>query len=1007
MPFNGKSLYLCKSPQETDPHFYSTYEDLFDCKVSYSGVSVVYHEHLNQKAMRKFLLFAIVLSFVHLLSAQEYRTYDGKYNNPYHLEWGSAGVEMLRIFPHDYADGVAIPGGQNRPDARVISNALFAQDGPVWDILEQSDYCWVFGQFIDHDITLALDGEEEFLEIPIPAGDPWFDPFFTGTQVMHMPRSVPYPGTGTGPGNPREHANAITAFIDGSGVYGSDSIRAAYLRSFQGGKLRMSAGNLLPWNTLSGEIDGTVDPTAPEMANPTGQLKLFVAGDIRANENLLLLSMHTLFAREHNRLCDELAQAHPDWNDEQLYQHARKLVGGFIQHIAYNEWLPTLGVNIPPYTGYKPNVNPGIANSFSAASYRLGHSQLSNDIMVMDMNGDTMEVMPLKDAFFNPYPVYNEGIDYFLKGMAVHKQQMLDSKVVDGVRNFLFGDPGEGGLDLASLNIMRGRERGIPDLNTIRQTLGLAPYSSFDQINSDAEVWQTLQSLYGDINDIDAWVGLLSEEPMPGSVLGETLQLILELQFTALRDGDRFYFENDPALSEAEKEMIRHTRMKDIIRRNTVIPVMQDNVFLAMPQEMLCTASEPDAPIGGTTQAQSGLLVENVQVDIFLDDSITVLMTAYTGTDGAFLAQGVPTCDNYYVRPRKNDDAGNGVTTLDLVIVSQHILGLVPITSPYKLIAADANRNNDISTLDLVAIQKVILQLEDGFPNNTSWRFVPADYPMPLDPFTETFPEQIVIDNLLEATSVAFTAIKIGDLNDSATFTEEEQVAWHGESSAWHLRVADLRIEEGKVYEVPVYWDGGAVSGMQWGQELAADALSGLAIIGGQMQGIGEHNYSYGANRLLFSWVAPRGLVELSEEEPVFYLRFVAEQSGKLSTLLGEASAALRAEAYGDALDTHPLLWSFDSVEVSSSVSPSWRVSQNYPNPFSEETTIDLWLPQRSDIHIVVYDLLGRVVFEQREHAVAGSLQVQLKGEMLGGSGTYRCVISSNQGREVRTLLLQ
>ncbi|MDV7399903.1 peroxidase family protein, partial [Arthrospira platensis SPKY1] len=118
------------------------------------------------------------------------------------------------------------------------------------------------------------------------------------------------------------------------------------------------AGNLPPYNTYSGERDGPIDPNAPHMDNPVGLTqKLFVCGDPRANENPVLLSMHILFVREHNRLCEELAQQHPDWNDEQLYQHARKLVSGLIQSVHYDEWLPTVGVNLPPYQGYNPNVH--------------------------------------------------------------------------------------------------------------------------------------------------------------------------------------------------------------------------------------------------------------------------------------------------------------------------------------------------------------------------------------------------------------------------------------------------------------------------------------------------------------------------------------------------------------------------------------------------------------------------------------------------------------------------
>ena len=956
---------------------------------------------------RHLLLFALVLFLATEVFGQEYRTYDGTYNNPYHPEWGSVDVQLLRLFPADYADGVSEPGGQNRPDARVISNALFAQDSDIWDILEQSDYCWVYGQFIDHNITLVLDNEEEPLAIPIPAGDPWFDPLFTGNQEMYLLRSVAYPGTGTSQSNPREHPNNITSFIDASAVYGSDSIRAAYLRSFQGGKLRMSSGNLLPWNTLNGEVDGTIDPNAPFMANPTGALKLFVAGDIRANENVLLLSMHTLFAREHNRLCDELALQHPEWNDEQLYQHARKIVGGLIQHIAFSEWLPTLGITLPPYTGYKPNVNPTISNIFAASAYRMGHSQLGGDIMMMDMNGDTMEVMPLKDAFFNPYPVYDYGIDYFLKGMAVHMEQMLDAKVVDDVRNFLFGEPGEGGLDLAALNITRGRERGIPDLNTIRLALGLTPYTEFSQINSDPGVYQVLEDLYGDINEIDSWVGFLCEEPMPNSILGETLTLILSEQFQRLRDGDRFYFENDPALTEEEKDMIRNTRMKDVIRRNTIIPVMQDNVFLAMPQDMLCTAGEPDAPVSGTTTAPSGVLVQNVQVDIFLDDSVTVLTTAYTDQNGAFVAEGVPTCDNYYVRPRKDDDVVNGVTTLDMVAISRHILGIDPLADPYKMVAADANRSNSITTLDLVAIQKVILQIEDHFPNNTSWRFVPADFIMPSDPFAQSFPEQVVIDNLLEAADVAFTAIKIGDVNDSATFHPDGgDLAFR--NAALDLQLKDAVLEGGRVYEIPVYADAKNLSGMQWSLSFVPGLLDYVSVESGWMSGIEAADYNYRADRadLLFSWIAPEGVaLREAEHVPAFYLRLQVQKRIRLSELMDVQSRVLPAEAYDAAADVYALHWQFE--ENGSGVYEMDGLSaQSSPNPFSEQTEIEVLLPGASFVHLMVYDALGRKVFEQREEHVQAHHTFTLHAGALGGAGSYRYVVLSDFGTVSKTLIV-
>ena len=544
----------------------------------------------------RILLSICLITLVNLLYAQvneqEYRTYDGSMNNFDNPDWGSAGVNLLRVTTVGYEDGISTPAGADRPNPRTVSNSIFAQESLINDPLSLSDFCWVWGQFIDHDIGITTESHTEPAMISVPAGDPWFDPLGSGQVIIPMMRNIHDEATGTDEFNPRQHPNLITAFIDASGVYGSDQERADWLRTFEGGKLKVSEGNLPPFNTVTGEFADAIDPDAPGMDNPTGiSEKIFVAGDIRAGENPLLLSFHTLFVREHNRLCDELVVEHPDWTDEELYQHARKIVGGLIQAVVYEEWLPAMGVNLPPYTSYNPNQNPGLMNVFTAAAFRLGHTLLNSNIRRVDNTGATIPEgdLLLRDGFFNPFVMIETGdIDPFLKGMAIQTQQMLDPKVVNDVRNFLFGPPGAGGLDLASININRGRERGLADFNTIRENFGLEEYQFFQQINSDASIFTKLLSLYQDINDIDPWVGMLCEEPMPGALFGETIMEIMKVQFLGLRDGDRFYYENDPVLTAAEKAEIKSTSLHDIIMRNTSISLMQDNVFSSMPHESIC-----------------------------------------------------------------------------------------------------------------------------------------------------------------------------------------------------------------------------------------------------------------------------------------------------------------------------------------------------------------------------------------------------------------------------------
>lgn len=541
------------------------------------------------KNFTKNLLVGLVLFFASQnLHAQEYRTLDGVNNNPLHPTYGAAGSLLPNVGTIGFDDGISTPAEVGRPNPRFISNTLFGQNTLANDPRGLSAYAWVWGQFIDHDITLSKDHPTENLAIAVPPFDAFFDPNGDGDKVIPMKRSDYDPATGTGLNNPRRYINSITAFIDASNVYGSDQARASWLRTFAGGKLKTSAGNLLPWNTTTGEEGAPIDPTAPGMAMPLPNVqRFFVAGDVRANENPFLTAMHTLFVREHNRLCDELAASYPSWSDEQLYQHARKLVGGIQEAIVYEEWLPTLGMEVEPYLGFQPTVDPGIMNVFNTAAYRYGHTTINSLLVRMDNEGNYMPQgdILLRDAFFNPHATMEVGgIESYLIGMSTVVEQDFDCKVIDDLRNFLFGAPGQGGMDLAAINIQRGRERGLPDYNTVRADFGLPKFTSFSQFTSDPLMNQALNFAYaGNINAVDPWVGILAENHMPDALFGKTAMTIIEQQFMDIRDGDRFYYEYDSWLTPDERNWIKQTRLADVIRRNTPVTVIQDDIFMASP----------------------------------------------------------------------------------------------------------------------------------------------------------------------------------------------------------------------------------------------------------------------------------------------------------------------------------------------------------------------------------------------------------------------------------------
>ena len=522
---------------------------------------------------------ALVLTFMMLMTTtgsiaqvlpDEYRTIDGSDNNLNHSSWGSVGTQLLRMSLEDYSDGISEPAGATRKSPRDISNRIAAQDESVLNSRGASDFIWQWGQFLDHDIDLTTE-VDEFLPIPVPTGDPYFDPGFTGTRIIGFHRSVFDPNTGDSLPNPRQQINQITAFIDASNVYGSDAVRANALRTNDGtGRLKTTSGDqFLPYNNEG-------------LPNAGGNSKkLFLAGDIRANEQIALTAMHTLFVREHNRLCSEMAGS--GLNGEAIYQYARKIVGAQMQVITYQEFLPLLlgPTAIPEYSGYDDQVNPAIANEFSGAAYRLGHSMLSSTLLRYNKSGNKKISTALKDAFFNPRLIHKGGgIKSILRGLASQQAQEVDNKVVDAVRNFLFGNPGEGGFDLASANIQRGRDHGLADYNTVRQSYGLTPLVTFSDIPSDSDVRDALADAYNSVDDIDLWVGSLAENHIPDAMVGETIHAILVDQFTRLRDGDRFWYQNDLFFSGAQLTEIENTTLADIIRRNTHIDdEMLDDVF--------------------------------------------------------------------------------------------------------------------------------------------------------------------------------------------------------------------------------------------------------------------------------------------------------------------------------------------------------------------------------------------------------------------------------------------
>lgn len=526
------------------------------------------------------------------LSGVEWRTIDGTNNNAAAPDQGAAETRQIRFgygaqFPDGFGDAIIVE--PQRANPRTISNVLHAQEGDVLSERHLTDWIFQWGQFITHDMDLTHTGPE-FDELfaggtgdfSIPVLDP-NDPLGPNPIPFHRSEYDPLTGTpdpfpGTTRLNRREVMNSVTSYIDASMVYGSDDERAAALRTFEGGKLQTGAFGLLPTND-----NGLPNEDALGVGNA-----LFLAGDVRANEQIGLTAVHTLFLREHNRLADAIADVYPELNDEEIYQFARRIVGAEMQIITYEEYLPAmLGFDLAPKPEdavYDPEVNAAITNSFAHAVFRFGHSQISEETLLVNNRDNVVGSVSIREAFFNPDILKDNpaNVGRLLKGLASQTAQENDLLLVDGVRNNLFGPPGAGGLDLGALDIQRGRDHGLPDYNTLRNAYGIGRVTSFAEITSDPVVQQQLEDLFGTVDNIDPFVGALAEDHVPGSSAGPFIHAVVGNQFERLRDGDRFFYTQDAFLqSETVGRVIdlEEISLANIIRWNTGISNIQDNVF--------------------------------------------------------------------------------------------------------------------------------------------------------------------------------------------------------------------------------------------------------------------------------------------------------------------------------------------------------------------------------------------------------------------------------------------
>jgi peroxidase len=362
------------------------------------------------------------------------------------------------------------------------------------------------------------------------------------------------------------------------------------LREFRGGRLKTNT-----------QHPGFL-PTVQEIQALTGEhfefMGTFYAGEERVNEMPGLTVMHTLLFREHNRLADEIAAKRPYWDDERVFQEARRIMIAEWQNSVFGEYLPiilgettmrryrlALDENL---TEYNPNLNPTIFHAFADAAYRFGHTLINGMIRMMKQFNEIMSYR-IRDNFFNHEQIsYNggEGYDLILGGLMGQNSQTYDPFITEDVTNFLLRERSvDHGGDLIARNLQRAREHGVAGYNVYRQVCGLPSLTNSwanRPSNIPENVWNVLNSLYETPIDIDIFTGGLAEVPYPDAVTGHTFNCLKALQFARVKFGDRFFFTHANQPGSFTPQQIREIRKRtfgDIICQNSNVEMTTKNVF--------------------------------------------------------------------------------------------------------------------------------------------------------------------------------------------------------------------------------------------------------------------------------------------------------------------------------------------------------------------------------------------------------------------------------------------
>jgi hypothetical protein len=391
------------------------------------------------------------------------------------------------------------------------------------------------------------------------------------------------------------------------------------------------------------------------------------------------------------------------------------------------------------------------------------------------------------------------------------------------------------------------------------------------------------------------------------------------------------------------------------------IITVQDSARLCEPQTR--------SVVTGLVRTETGVNIENVQITA--KQNTNTLGVATTTANGLYQFQNLEQGTNLSLRPQRTGNAVNGVSTSDIAAVSRHVLGRQILNSAYKIIAADVNRDGDVSSLDMLLMRRLVLLIDTAFSGNVSWRFVDARYNFidPSDPLAEDFPEIALLNNLAASTQANFIGIKLGDVNNTVRANGEPQIVIRNQTPDLIFEMDDQKLEAGKDYEIQVRVKDFKSTGYQFTLNFT-EGVKIEAIEAGDLPQMGAQNFGRFKSALTTSW---NGFYV--GDGNAFRLKIRATQNIRLSEAFSIGSNLTTAEAYDVTGATQSVKLRFTN---SNTEGGNFTLYQNNPNPFSTSTTVAFHLPVAAHGKLTFYNAAGQVLKTIAQDFGQGYNQVSL-----------------------------